>query len=74
MFRLIKNLATLKSKYCVSSPEAENCFDQIAEDLDWLIKQVETDRSPSPKNRDPVKEIHSGIQFINDILWGPSKK
>ena len=73
-FRLLKNLATLKLKYCVKSPETEECFNQIASDIDWLIGQIELDNTAPGKKRDPVKEIHSGIQFINDIFWGPDKK
>jgi hypothetical protein len=73
-FRLLKNLATLKLKYCVSSPETERCFDQIAEDLDWLIRLTETGYDNPAKKREPVKEIHKGIQFINDVFWGPNKK
>jgi hypothetical protein len=52
----------------------EDCFNQIVADIDWFIEQVELGDKTSNKKRDPVKEIHSGIQFINDVLWGPNKK
>ena len=73
IFRLLKNLATLKSRYCTSTPDSEECFRKIAEDIDWLVKQVEL-KSSSGSEQDSLKKVHKNIQTLNDILWGPKEK
>jgi hypothetical protein len=72
IFIILKNLALLRSKYCFQTPESEKCFERISEALEDLVKQIE--KTPSNKKRDPVKEVHRGIQFMNDVLWGPEKR